>query len=253
MLLKTKKYQYKKIAKFGQPSDHIFRGVELKIVINEISKLSLENPSLDLGCGDGYLNRVIFKSKFDFGLDNDEAGVVKKAIRKHRYQKVIIESATKMSLPSNSLNLVFSNSVIEHIPENKKLVKEVSRVLKKNGYFIFTCPSNHFTKYLSKNFGGTWYAKLRNKQFNHFHLLSHKTWKKRLSVNNLQLIDYFYYLTEPDLVFWEKILWQQKLHKYLPFIFENPKCYQPEIKSRVLRAKASKKEGANILIIARKK
>ena len=253
MNIRVRKFHLDKLYKFGQLSDLIFRGIELKVVSQKLRKLSLTGTSMDLGCGDGFLNKTIFKDKFDFGIDNDEAGLVKVAIKKKRYKKILIESATKMSLANNSLDLIFSNSVIEHIPDNKNLLKEVSRVLKPNGYFIFTCPSSYFTTYLTKNFGGPWYSKLRNKQFNHYQLLDHRKWKKRLNKNRIKLINYFYYMSEADLVFWEKILWQQKLHKYLPFIFEDPKIFRSEIISRVEKASPSKKEGSNILIIAQRK
>ncbi len=253
MIIRAKRLDLRRLKKFGFPSDLIFRGTELKFITKELSKIKLVGPSLDLGCGDGFLCRTIFREKFDYGLDNDEAGVVKEAIKKKRYKKVIIESATNISLPSKSLNLVFSNSVVEHIPNNYGVLQEVSRILKKNGYFIFTCPSVYFTDYLSKNFGGKLYSKLRNRQFNHFHLYDHKTWKKRLAASKMRLVDYRYYMNETDLVFWEKLLWQQKMYKYFPSLVNNPVYYRKEIIKRIKKAVSSKYHGANILIIAKKK
>lgn len=248
----TKKFSLSKLRKYHHPSVSLFRGIELRTVSKVLKKVEISGPSMDLGCGDGYITSTLFKSQFEYGIDNNEAKDVKIAIRKKRYKKVLIESAEKTTIPSNSLNFVFSNSVIEHIPNNKKVLKEVSRLLRKEGLFIFTCPSIYFTKYLEKKYGHL-YAMARNKQFNHYHLLSHSQWKKRLAKFGLKVLNYKYYMDEESLMFWEKTLWQYKLNKVLPFLFEDPKVYNCEIEKIVYQSKTSKSEGANILIIAKKK
>lgn len=248
----VKKFKLKKLNKYKHPSISLFRGIELKTLEKKLKNIELRGPSLDLGCGDGYITSLIFKSIFDYGIDNNEAGDVKIAIKKKRYKKIVIESAEKTSIPSGSLSFVFSNSVIEHIPNNQEVLKEVSRMLKKGGYFVFTCPSAFFTKYLSKNFGGEWYSNIRNKQFNHYHLLTQPEWSKRLRFAGLKLVNYYYYMDEKALVFWEKSLWQYKLNRMLPFLFESPCVYDKEISKFIYKSKTSKESGANILVIAKK-
>ena len=250
--ISVRKFNLRKLKKYNHPSVSLFRGIELKVLSKVLNKMEINGPSMDLGCGDGYISKTIFKNQFEYGVDNDEAGDVKIAIKKKRYKTVLVQSAEKTTITSNSLNLVFSNSVIEHIPNNEKVLNEVSRVLRKGGYFIFTCPSIYFTKYLTEKFGRL-YTQVRNKQFNHYHLLSHNAWKKRLAKHSLKLTNHYYYMDKKTLIFWEKTLWQHKLNKILPFIFDNPKVYNKEIEEIVSSSKTSKMQGANVLIIAQKK
>jgi len=47
------------------------------------------------------------------------------------------EDARDMSFANNIFDMVYSAYVIQHIPEDEKVVKEIHRVLKANGLFIF--------------------------------------------------------------------------------------------------------------------
>ena len=115
------------------PSSKLFRVLELQAVYKNIKNHSFRGPSMDLGGGDGYLSTILFDKKFDFNVDKGEANDLHVAKRHHRYRKILVESAEKMSLKDSSLNFIFSNSVIEHIPNNEAVLKEVSRTLKKGG------------------------------------------------------------------------------------------------------------------------
>ncbi len=232
----------------------LFRGIELLVLKKELAKLKIKGSTLDLGSGDGYINSLLFKAKFAFGVDNNEANDAQIGSQSKRYKKVLIESAEKISLKSNSLGLVFSNSVIEHIPDNKAVLSEVSRLLKKGGLFVFTCPSSFFTKYLSDTFGSN-YAILRNKQFNHFHLLSQVEWSKRLKNHGLEVVSFRYYMNRDQLILWELILWLYKLMTPLWFIRHSIiRTFLAKIIRNNLTNidSISPNEGANILIVAKK-
>lgn len=251
--MKVKNFSFSKLARYNHPAILLFRGIELKILSQILSRYKIKSPSMDLGSGDGYISSLVFKETFTYGLDNNEAGDTKIAIKLKRYKKILIESAEKMSLKTNSLNFVFSNSVIEHIPRNDLVLNEVGRVLKKGGYFCFTCPSSFFTEYLTKQYGSG-YSQIRNKHLNHYHLLSHSQWKKRLANENLKLIEYKYYMTEDDLLFWDKLVW---VNKILFFLFPlrsllMSALFSKSVQKRVSLSTVSQSEGANILIVAQK-
>ena len=251
--MKIRSFSFSKLKKYNHPAVLLFRGIELKILSQVLPKYKLKKPSVDIGSGDGFISSLIFKNPFSYGVDNNEAGDVQSSIKKKRYGKVLIESAEKMSLKSNSVNFVFSNSVIEHIPQNELLLLEVSRILKPNGYFAFTCPSSYFTEFITSQFGQK-YAMIRNKHLNHYHLYNHITWKKRLSEAKFKIVDYCYYMTKSDLLFWDKLVWLYKLLFFVPplrsklmTLFEN------KVKKIVFESTSNKVEGANILVIAQKK
>lgn len=52
------------------------------------------------------------------------------------------EDMCDSSFESNSLDIIFSSDDLEHVPEPWEALKEISRVLKTGGRFIFTAPFN---------------------------------------------------------------------------------------------------------------
>ena len=199
---------------YSHPSAHLFRAIELKTIYQKTKKLKFKSPSLDLGSGDGKIAKLLFSGKFTYGVDNGEAEDYQESIDNKIYKKVLVESAEKMSLPNASVEFVFSNSVIEHIPDNNAVLNEVSRILRRGGHFIFTCPSDQFrynlfiSTILNKvglRFLSRWYIKKRNNLLNHYHLYSHIEWTKKLKKRRLKVVDYGYYITRDALLLWDKM------------------------------------------------
>lgn len=251
--MKLKPFNLKNLYRYNHLAILLFRGIELGVVSKKLSRIKTKQPSMDLGSGDGFISSILFKDKFTYGVDNNEANDSEVAIQKKRYGKVLIESAEEMSIRKNSLNFVFSNSVIEHIPNNKAVLSEVSRILKKDGLFVFTCPSKFFTSYLQES-KGPFYTRTRNKMLNHYHLLGVKGWEKRLKAVGLKVVNHYYYMDKRTLLLWDKIVWINKLLTPLWFI-RVPIMeifFSRQVLYAIKKNKISKKEGANILIIAQK-
>ena len=91
---------------------------------------------LDLGCGRGFYVKAMEKYTDEIvGVDiNREA--VKKAVS----QKVIYGDATNLNFNSNTFDKIYSLHTIEHIPDLKKFLKEVSRILKAEGIIVLVYP-----------------------------------------------------------------------------------------------------------------
>lgn len=245
------------------PSIKLFRSLELKTIHQNLKNIELLQPSLDLGCGDGYITKLLFNSKFTYGLDNNEAGDVRVAIKKKIYGDVLIASAEKIPLQSRSLNTVFSNSVIEHIPDNEAVLSEVGRVLKLGGKFVFTVPCHNFSKYLfvssflekmGLGFLAGLYVRKRNKMLNHHHLYSHSEWNKRLSRHHLKLQKYVYYISRSALMRWDRIALEVVIKKLLDSqaIPKLAQKYQSLVEEIYKKDTIKNNQGACILIIAQK-
>ncbi len=155
----------------------------------------LSHPVLDVGCGDGFLARVAFEQKLEAGIDLDP-GEVKLAIQSNSYKKAVVASATKIPFKSNSFNTVVSNCVLEHIPPIDQALKEIHRVLKKNGRLMITVPSECYSrdtffagvlKAVGLGFLGDWYVRNLNRVFKHYHVDDAATWKKRLEKAGLKM------------------------------------------------------------------
>lgn len=93
---------------------------------------------LDAGCGN---NGIIaeFKSipKLIIGIDVDKKLLAENQI----VNKKITANLENIPLDSNSVDIVISEFVIEHLYNPDIVIKEISRILKPEGVFIFITPN----------------------------------------------------------------------------------------------------------------
>ncbi len=116
-------------------------------------KVSITKKSvLDIGCGTGG------KSAYLASLDNNVIGIdinphsiahAKRLIKKHHphvFNKVDfkVDNAYALSLPDNSVDIIFMDDVWEHIDKPSRALKEAIRVVKPGGYILIAFPPlNH--------------------------------------------------------------------------------------------------------------
>jgi ubiquinone/menaquinone biosynthesis C-methylase UbiE len=193
------------------PPHALWRAIEARL----FAKIEFVPPILDLGCGDGIFSYILFKDKsvkIDAGCDISEEAI-SRARNLGIYKELKIADATNLPYDNNYFSTVFSNCVLEHIKNETMVLKEVSRVLKPNGKFIFTVPSDMFNKYLYKiniKKGNVkkaiYYIDKLNRRLEHFHYHSIKEWKQLLSENGLFIVQYHYYLPEPVVEIWSILM-----------------------------------------------
>jgi len=231
------------------------------------SLLPFKETTFDLGCGDGsYMKlmqeRVGRPTKM-IGLD-PQAHEVVKAKKLGIYDELIVGYSNAIPLPDASVDMVFSNSVVEHIQDKAGTIKEVSRILKPGGTYLFSAPSENFTPWLKFGTWGekkTWLNKVWigaiNGKFRHYWLQSPDAWRKDLAEADLEVVTARYTLTEDNLGEWERWLVPSYL-QHLPAkrfgwvplagFFKRrlkkrlPKLYEP----------ADLRAGGNVIILARK-
>ena len=97
---------------------------------------------LDVGCGNGYYLSLLNRLGLDFGLvgiDIDQSALTDAAkFIGDKKVKLILVDGSKIPFPSNSFDKVVMGEVIEHVLEEEVVLKEILRVLKKNGKFCLT-------------------------------------------------------------------------------------------------------------------
>lgn len=244
-----------KLAKvYDHPAVILWRAIELHHLSEFFSKMKkLPHPILDLGCGEGEIARALFgKGVIDVGLDNEEQ-MVKKAEKSGIYHKVILGDACCLPFEKESFNLVFSNCVIEHISDIDQVLFEAARVLKKNGLFVFTVPSDKFGDYLFFSqffkkikipFLAKLYAIFRNRQLNHFHCYSLSSWKEKLRKTGFCLVEIQNYIGPRTLFIWDKLAFQRKFFPFLKTNFKKLEFFYEK--------ETEVKQGGAFLIIAKK-
>ncbi len=262
--MKTQLINLQDLKKMTHPASKLFRAIELRTIYEQTKHDLFRQPSMDLGGGDGYLSSILFDKKFTYNIDNGEAQDLDIARRTKRYEKILVESAENMSLKDGSLNLIFSNSVIEHIPDNEAVLQEVSRTLKKGGSFVFTSPSHNFKHYLwlsnylnglGLSLLGNLYLEKRNKMLNHYHTYSHIDWTKKLKKHGLVVKKYKYYISKETCMLWDKIALEVRIRNI--FAKNSHKKVFLKYRSRIEKAVASDtvsgSKGASLFIYAVKK
>ncbi|PIZ76154.1 hypothetical protein COY05_02110 [Candidatus Peregrinibacteria bacterium CG_4_10_14_0_2_um_filter_38_24] len=112
----------------------------------------------DIGCGNGRFYEFLKKHKTTkyIGIDNNKK-LLEKA-KKEKNAKFIKGDLLKIPLKKESVNVVLEIASLHHIPSKKlreKAIKEVNRVLKKNGIFIvsvWNLSQPKYKKYIKKAF-----------------------------------------------------------------------------------------------------
>lgn len=197
------------------PASALWRTIEVRQTLETLSKVKIDGPILDLGCGEGNISSIVFKNKGAdiIGLDNWQTELAQ-AKYLNFYRQVVLADATMMPFLGGSFNAVFSNSVLEHIKELDKVLKGVAHILKPKGLFIFTVPTDKFGEYLFfyKIFQAVglkrlakWYMQKRIILLSHHHLLSEKEWVAKLNNLGFKVICTQNYLSESVISAWDLI------------------------------------------------
>lgn len=103
-------------------------------------------PILDIGCGEGLFAKVVFSEKIDTGIDPDPRELERARVF-DAYEELIECGGAAINKPDGYYNTVFSNSVLEHIPEIEPVFREAHRLLAEGGKFYVTVPSHRFDEY----------------------------------------------------------------------------------------------------------
>lgn len=98
---------------------------------------------LDIGCGDGEYTSLFCHDKNEVvGLDLKNT--VKREFKKFKFVK---GDAECLPFPNGSFDLVISFDVLEHIYDDKRAIREVYRVLRKNGKIFLETPNRERLSY----------------------------------------------------------------------------------------------------------
>jgi SAM-dependent methyltransferase len=181
----------------------LLRAVESRFYL----KIDLQNPVLDLGCGDGHFVISTFSQIRMVGID-PQLSSLQEAKKALFYQDLIQSSGANLPFRSSTFKSCISNSVLEHIPEIDRVLGEISRVLASGSLFVFCVPNASFTKNLSIALFldhihliglAERYRKFFNRISRHYHCDSFGIWKRRLEVMGFEILDHWNYFSPASL------------------------------------------------------
>jgi ubiquinone/menaquinone biosynthesis C-methylase UbiE len=132
---KSKEY-HQKLINSGDHFWNNFLEVPMKKILKEIVK---NKKILDLGCGSGVRTKKLSKlnPKKIVGLDLSEELI---KIAKDNFPKVEFHSgdAKNTGFKNSTFDVVNSDLMVHYFKDLKPLFKEISRILKSKGYFVFS-------------------------------------------------------------------------------------------------------------------
>lgn len=193
----------------AQPATAWFRAIEIDELAGAMA--DVEGLGLDLGCGDGILTDILFnrigKRPTLVGVDPDVLET-DAAQSYDFYERIHTCGGADIPEKDATFDFVFSNSVLEHIPDLEPVIAEVGRVLKPGGKFYFTVPCPGFHANLAGSLSGrdrdTYLAEL-DKRLAHFHYLSELDWEQMCQRNGLTLDSATGYVDKAETRRWETL------------------------------------------------
>lgn len=148
-------YKYIEEYDWVDVSDH-YRGLETffhkmreVLVRRFVQKYAVGESYLDAGCGTGLILRHFPKGSI--GIDINPRNI-EKAQKHAPHAKVIVADIEKLPFKDGQFTTIVCTEVIEHQPDPLPTIKELLRVLKKDGRLIGSVPSSSpiwFFRFLS--------------------------------------------------------------------------------------------------------
>jgi SAM-dependent methyltransferase len=174
----------------------------------------LRLPILDLGCGDGWFGRMLYRSEVACGIDRS-GGEVSQAKRSGVYRYALIAKAGCLPFRSDAWNTLVANSTLEHMIELDAALAEIRRVLRPGGRLYATVPGEHFAELL---FHARWlrrigaralaaaYGRWLNRWLDHFYCWDVETWRLSLARAGLELLSAEPLLPGSAIAVWDGLL-----------------------------------------------
>lgn len=119
--------------------------VEMPVVRAGLSKIPEIKTLLDAGAGGGHYSLNIYSKICQkiVAVEYDEINylILQQTLRGLGEKCILYKaSITDIPLGSNSVDCIACTQVLEHIKDDKKVIKEFRRVLKSQGYVLITVP-----------------------------------------------------------------------------------------------------------------
>lgn len=117
-----------------------------RVIKNMVKHLSYKSV-IDVGCGDGGLFEVVKRTAHYTGVDISPTQLAafrrSLAPEEKKHVRLMKSDITKLPFADNSFDLAFACDVLEHVLEPEKVFKEIHRVVKKDGFVVFSIPNEN--------------------------------------------------------------------------------------------------------------
>ncbi len=190
------------------PPVALWRSIEAKA----LTAVDFPAPLLDFGCGDGLFTEAVFgRQPGIYGCDIAQ-GELPGARDSGVYRRgVQFGDGHALPYASGVFGSVYSNSVVEHIPDPHNVLPELGRVLRPGGLLVLTVPSDQFHSLLDgvrrapTKEAAAAYAAGVDRLFAHHHYHSADEWRVLLQAAGVQLVQASYYVSPAAAAQWDRM------------------------------------------------
>ncbi|OGM15464.1 hypothetical protein A2V56_00710 [Candidatus Woesebacteria bacterium RBG_19FT_COMBO_42_9] len=211
---KYKDFNYEKVLYsnlFFQPKIYETGSIFYRYLVKQLGNIPIKKNVrlLDIACGAGELSKRISEKfpEIEYWACDISQASIKLAKSNPGNIKFFVTDAEKLKAKSNFFDIVIMNSVLDHLNNPKKAIKEVFRVLKTGGTYISGTPieadmaniHGFFSKF--KDF-----RKFRYEYLGHIHAFTRASLKKMIEGGGFRVkkIDYswFYFSQLIDILYY---------------------------------------------------
>ncbi|MBS3073039.1 class I SAM-dependent methyltransferase [Candidatus Pacearchaeota archaeon] len=140
-----------------------------------------DSSILELGCTYGYLFKHLngYKSLYGIDISKHAINVAKSFNHNATFE---VQDVQNLKFKPNTFDLIVAIDILEHLPDPKKGIQEIFKVLKPNGYLIISTPNpDSYSHKIKKK---QWFA---YKDQTHISIHNKEYWINLLKENNFKI------------------------------------------------------------------
>lgn len=158
-------------------------------IFQEIKSRSNSKKLLDIGCADGFFDKTLLQQGYDVhGMDISES--LLKSAEEIGVKTKKGDLAQTLPFENNFFDFIFAGEILEHVVDTEHALEEISRILKKGGFFVLTTPNLVSFKNRIRFFLGRTPDQIQPfHQYLRYHVrqFTHLSWEKLLAIFNFEI------------------------------------------------------------------
>jgi len=148
----------KKLLKYAQALHQTYYQRKRALAITKLFPKMKDEKVLDVGCGGGFYSLIAAKKGAQDIIGVDMEKICVKATRLNLYKNMtlsndgIVADCTNLPFANGTFNLILCIDVVEHIKHDKKLIRELFRILKSEGFLVISSQNSFSINFLLEGF-----------------------------------------------------------------------------------------------------